>query len=92
MTLPFHPLSGQEFVKRRKNWRLDRVYFYDGAGELVSLPAAWTDVVDLDPFVIVAAGLSAFHIDDLIELSDLVAALGAKRPAEGPRSVKRNTP
>lgn len=34
-----------EFVKRRRNWRQDRVYAYDGAGEPVSLPAEWTDVV-----------------------------------------------
>jgi hypothetical protein len=40
VTHPFHPLAGQEFefVKRRKNWQLDRVYFYDGRGALVALP------------------------------------------------------
>ena len=64
MTHPFHPLAGQEleFVKRRKSWQLDRVYVYDTAGELVSLPAEWTDVVAPDPFVVVSAGRSPFHI------------------------------
>ena len=41
VTHPFHPLTGGEFefVKRRRNWQRDRVYFYDGGGELVALPA-----------------------------------------------------
>jgi len=43
---PFHPWFGRnlEFVKRRRNWRADRVYVFSDAGELVSLPAEWTDV------------------------------------------------
>jgi len=70
VTHPFHPIAGEEFefVKRRRNWRQDRVYFYDCAGELVSLPAEWTDVVAEDPFVVVAAGRSPFHVDGLLEL------------------------
>ncbi|MGH3519258.1 MAG: DUF5372 family protein [Haloechinothrix sp.] len=38
MPHPFHPLFGREFelVKRRRNWRVDRVYFFDAAGALVS--------------------------------------------------------
>ena len=93
MTHPFHPLAGQEFefVKRRRNWRQDRVYFCDGAGELVSLPAEWTDVVAADPFVVVAAGRSAFHIAGLLELSDLIARLSAERLAATSR-VKQTTP
>jgi hypothetical protein len=35
---------------------LDRVYFYDGGGALVALPAEWTDAVPDDPFVVVAGG------------------------------------
>jgi hypothetical protein len=63
VTHPFHPLAGQEleFVKRRKNWRLDRVYFYNEAGELATLPAEWTDVVTPDPFVVMSAGRSPFR-------------------------------
>ena len=94
VTHPFHPLSGQEFefVKRRRNWRQDRVYFCDGAGELVSLPAEWTDVVAADPFVVVAAGRSPFHVAGLLELSDLIARLSAQRPAATARPVKQTTP
>jgi hypothetical protein len=94
VTHPFHPLAGQqfEFVKRRRNWRLDRVYFHDGAGELVSMPAEWTDVVPADPFVVMAAGRSPFHVDGLLELSELVASLHARGPGATPPTVKRTTP
>ena len=90
VTHPFHPLAGQEFefVKRRKNWRADRVYIYDAADELVSLPAEWTDVVAAVPFVVVSAGRSPFRVADLLELSELVGdALGMRveRPGAGQR-------
>jgi Family of unknown function (DUF5372) len=73
----FHPWFGREFefVKRRRNWRDDRVYFFDEAGGLVSLPAAWTDAVAEDLFVTVAAGRSPFRTADLLELVQLVARL-----------------
>jgi Family of unknown function (DUF5372) len=47
VTHPFHPLFDQEleFVKRRRNWRADRVYVFGPNGLLLSLPAEWTDVV-----------------------------------------------
>jgi hypothetical protein len=94
VTHPFHPLAGQEFefVKRRKNWQADRVYFYDGAGALVVLPAEWTDAVAADPFVVVAAGCSPFHVDGLLGLSELVAGLAAAAPARPRRRVKLTMP
>jgi uncharacterized protein DUF5372 len=94
VTHPFHPLAGQEleFVKRRKNWRLDRVYVFDDGGKLVSLPAEWTDVVAEDVFVVVAAGRSPFHVAGLLELSDLVVRLSADGPAGGRPAVKQTTP
>jgi len=81
VTHPFHPWFGQEleFVKRRRNWRQDRVYAYDGAGELVSLPAEWTDVVAPDAFVVVAAGRSPFHVAGLLELSELVERVSGEQ-------------
>jgi hypothetical protein len=94
VTHPFHPLAGQEFefVKRRKNWQLDRVYFYDGGGALVALPAEWTDAVAADPFVVVSAGRSPFHVDGLLDLSELVAGFAAGRPARARRRVKQTMP
>ena len=81
VTHPFHPLAGQEFefVKHRKNWQLDRVYYLDAAGRLATLPAEWTDVVALDAFVVLAAGRAAFRTEDLLALTELVARLGAAR-------------
>ena len=80
-----------EFVKRRRNWQDDRVYFYGEAGELCSLPAAWTDVVAADPFVVVAAGRSPFRTVDLLELAELVGGLrGGGR--SGREEVRRITP
>ncbi len=87
VTHPFHPWAGLEFefVKRRRNWRADRVYVRDCAGELVSLPAEWTDAVPADPFVVVGGGRVAFHLDGLVACSELVAkrASGEDRGAPG---------
>ena len=57
VTHSFHPLFGREleFVKRRRNWRADRVYVFDPNGLLLSLPVEWTDVAGEDPFVVVLA-------------------------------------
>jgi hypothetical protein len=74
---PFHPWFGRdlEFVKRRRNWRADRVYVFGEAGELVSLPAEWTELAPADPFVVVAAGRAPFRTADLLKLADEVARL-----------------
>ena len=90
VTHPFHPLAGLEFefVKRCRNWRHDRVHFVDGAGELASVPAEWTDVVAADAFVVVAAGRSPFHVAGLLELSEMVA----QRSAGSSPSVNQITP
>ena len=92
MVHPFHPLAGQdfEFVKRRKNWRADRVYLFNASDELVSVPAEWTDVVAPDPFVIVSAGRSPFHIADLLELAR--RSVPAPRPHRGPATERRCSP
>ncbi len=80
MTHSFHPLFGRqfEFVARRRNWGEDRVYYHDEWRELGSLPTAWTDVADVDPFVVMAAGRSPFRVADLLELADLVDQLRAR--------------
>jgi hypothetical protein len=77
VTHPFHPWFGRdfEFVKRRRNWSVDWVYFFGPGGGLVWLPAGWTDVVAPDPFVVVAAGRVPFRSEDLLALADLVGSL-----------------
>ena len=67
-------------MSRRRNWGEDRVYFHDEQGELGSLPTDWTDVADVDPFVVMAAGRSPFRIADLLALADLADQL--RSPAE----------
>ena len=83
-----------EFVKRRRNWAADRVYVFDGDGELLSLPVEWTDLAAQDPFVVVAAGRSPFRTQDLLELAGLVQVLGQRRDgSDGQRTgVERITP
>ena len=79
MTHRFHPWCGRsyEFVARRRNWGEDRVYFHDEDGVLLSVPAGWTDMADVDPFVVVAAGRCPFRLDDLFALADLADAVKA---------------
>ena len=76
---PFHPLAGREFlfIALRQTWGEDRVFFYGEDGTVCSLPVAWTDAVPEDVFVTVAAGRSAFRVEDLVALSELVTAIGA---------------
>ncbi len=80
VTHPFHPLYGQvfELVTYHRNWGEDRVYYHDTAGTLCSLPAVWTSVAPVDPFVTVAAGRSTFRLLDLLELARLVTALSGQ--------------
>ena len=49
--------------------------FFDEEGVQRSLPRAWTDAADVDPFVVLAAGRSALRVGDLVELVDLIAEL-----------------
>lgn len=79
MTHRFHPLFGRdfEFVAHRQNWGEDRVHLHDADGVLFSLPAGWTDVVLLDPFVVLAAGRCPFTVADLLAVADLIDRSGA---------------
>jgi hypothetical protein len=59
-------------VTYRQNWGEQRVYFHDDQGRLISLPAAWTSLWPTDPVVDISAGRSAFRVEDLLELANLV--------------------
>lgn len=75
MTHPFHPLRGQEYelVGFTHTWGEYRVFFRrSGEQRVCSLPASWTDVVEPDAFVVLAAGRSLFRVDDLLVLRALV--------------------
>jgi hypothetical protein len=77
VTHPFHPLYGREFrlVDFRQTWGEERVYFHDEAGQVVRLPARWTNAKPADAFAVVAAGRCRFRVDDLLRLVDLVERL-----------------
>jgi hypothetical protein len=77
VTHPFHPWSGREFVflAIRQTWSDDRVFFLDGHGRQYSLPAGWTDAVEPDVFVVMAAGRCPFRLADLLALGQLIDGL-----------------
>ncbi len=85
VTHPYHPLFRREYkvVTYCHGWGNHRVYFHDDAGRLRKIPAGWTDVVAEDPFVIVSAGRSAFHVADLLKLADLIEVLKPRRRRRG---------
>jgi hypothetical protein len=97
ITHPFHPLYGKSYslVTYRHTWGVDRVYYHDEVGTLRSIPAGWTDVLGQDPFVMIAAGRSAFRVVDLLDLCRLVQgiaeqSLSAAGGEEGPQICKVN--
>jgi hypothetical protein len=59
-------------------WGEDRVYFRNEKNELTAMPASWTDVMDADPLVSLAAGRTLFRANDLVDLVALVRSLSTK--------------
>ena len=51
------------------------MYFHKEGEHLVSVPAAWTDIIAGDPVVELAAGRALFRATDLIELAQLLKGL-----------------
>lgn len=62
-------------MEYRHNWGEHRVFFYDAKGQMVSIPASWTSVMEEDPFVVVAEGRAYFRPQELLQLGDLIQAL-----------------
>jgi len=88
VTHVFHPLHGRElaFVDQYVAWGEDRVCFRDDAGKLRYLPTDWTCLASPDPFVQASAGRSHFRIEDLLQLTTLIAL---QRQARGSKSRRR---
>ena len=57
-------MFGREFelLDRRLAWAEDRVYFHDEAGAVIRMPAGWTSVGDVDPFVALSAVDPTFEL------------------------------
>jgi hypothetical protein len=79
VTHPFHPWFGWEFLLLavRQTWSQDRVFFLDAQSRQFSLPVAWTDVAEPEPFVVMAAGRCPFRFADLVELRRLIDDLSS---------------
>jgi hypothetical protein len=92
VTHRFHPLFGRyfEFVVHRQNWGEDRVHLHDENGALFSLPAGWTDVAPIDPFVVIAAGRCPFTMTGLLGLAELIDRVRSQPNRD--RAVKKITP
>jgi hypothetical protein len=73
-------LNGQEFelVGYAHTWGEHRVFFRKpGEQRLRSLPAGWTDVEGMDPFLALSAGRAHFRVEDLLVLAGLLRELKA---------------
>ena len=77
VTHPFHPLSGQRLicVGNRYNRYGTRLLLQVDEKTVCSVPRQWTDVVPLDPEVVMGGQRALFRVTDLIELARLVARL-----------------
>jgi hypothetical protein len=65
-------------IAYKSAWGEDRVFFYNNEQQLIALPASWTDVVAVDPFVAVADGRSLFRAEDLLDLAELMGLLSSR--------------
>ena len=65
-------------MTRKHNWGEDRVFYYDETGTLKSFLSNVTDLMPEDAFGQIAAGRSAFRIDDLLELRRLIDRYGQR--------------
>ena len=83
---PFHPLAGREFelLGYIHAWgQQQRVLYREAGSERTrSLPAAWTDVVGADPFLVLAEGRSLFRVQELLSLVLLVRQLRGNAVSE----------
>jgi hypothetical protein len=78
ITHPFHPLFSREFESRGScwtSWDTEFLKFEDDAGGVRTIPRAFTDAADPDPFVYVSAGRSPFRVEDLVRLAELLEEL-----------------
>ena len=92
VTHPFHPLFGQllELAAQAREWGEERVYYRDSGGRMRFLPARWTSMAAVDPFVLISAGRAYFRVEDLVRLHNRLEEL--KGPSGMSVCVKENMP
>lgn len=60
------------YVVTGKRWGEARVTVETADGTLRSLPVGWTDLLPVDPAVMVGRGRAPFRLTDLLALTDLI--------------------
>jgi len=82
VTHPFHPLFGRQLpcVGKRYNRYGERLLLQADSAAVWSVPPQWTDLVGLDPEVVMGHGRALMRAVDLMELAGLVKRL-SDRPA-----------
>ncbi len=85
VTHPFHPLSGQQLpcVGERYNRHGKRLLLQVDDATVWSVPPQWTDLVCLDPEVVIGHGRALFRVVDLMELARLVKRLSNRTLSRG---------
>jgi hypothetical protein len=75
VTHPFHPWCGRRFelIDVRSRWGERRVCYLAENGDASYLPASWTDVRPLDPFIEQARGRAIARTEDLLALAKMTA-------------------
>ncbi len=78
VTHPFHPRSGETFalVGYRRSWGHESVDGVDPEGKVFTVPMAWTDAADEDPFRVLSGGRSHGRVEELLRLAHLLEELG----------------
>lgn len=77
ITHTFHPQFDHKFnlISINHCWGEQRVSYVNNSGEIASIPISWTDIEPVDPFVKASCGRSIFHVDELIELRQLINSI-----------------
>lgn len=77
---PFHPLSGREFdiVDYLVFGKDGRIFFNNDESRLVSIPARWTSIAPIDPYVQCASGGCILRLPELLELADFLKDIREK--------------
>jgi len=90
VTHPFHPFHGGTFevVDRRCGRDDEFLYLEIGDGQVERVPAAWTSLGRVDAFVTLSEGRSAFRVEDLVQLVELMDQIGDARSAAGKVTCK----
>jgi len=88
ITHPFHPLGGKQLacVGERYNRSGRRLLLRVDEATICSVPPQWTDLVALDPEIVLGEQRALFRVADLLELARLVEQLSrcdAVQKAEG---------